>query len=127
MVKTFEQRFGDYISNSQSVPLSGYVADLGQMCPTQQAGGNAIVNGNIRLGDKITLKSLSIKGEITVGFGVAGDTDNRMRLLLVHFPDYIQGQTNTQYLQRVLQMYDGGATGSPIPSYAAQYSPYNSS
>lgn len=124
LVKTFEQRFGDYISNSQAVPLSGFVNDLGNMCPTLQAGGNAITNGNVRLGDKITLKSISIKGEITVGFGVAGDTDNRMRILLVHFPEYTQGLSNTVLIQKVLQMYDGGATGSPIPAYAAQYSPY---
>lgn len=124
LLKTFEQRFGDYVSNAQSVPLSGYVADLGNICPTLQSGGTAITNANIRLGDKITLKSIRIKGEITVGFGVAGDTDNRMRILLVHFPDYVQGQTNTQYIQRVLQMYDGGATGSTLPAYSAQYSPY---
>ena len=124
LMKTFEQRFGDYISNAQSVPLSGYVADLGQFCPTLQSGGTAITNANIRLGDKITLKSIAIKGEITVGFGVAGDTDNRMRILLVRMPEYRQGASNTAIIQKVLQMYDGGATGSPIPAYAAQYSPY---
>jgi len=71
IVKTFEQRQFDYTS-AVTAGLPGYALShassaawtMNSLCSTiQDAGTTAWSAGTVRIGDKITLKSLSIKGE----------------------------------------------------------------
>lgn len=125
IVKTFEQRQFDYTS-AVSAGLEGYALShatsaawtLASLCTTlQDAGSTTFTSGTVRLGDKITLKNLRIKGEIRAPFSAssAAEPDSRVRLLLVRFPEYTSGITAAALTSQILQQYPT-VSPSPYPS-----------
>lgn len=126
MVKTFEQRQSDYNTPVGGIGLSYLTSQywrLGDLCPTLQSNGaSQIEGGTIRLGDKITLKSLRIKGELQTPLGTGAENDSRVRLLLVKFPEW-DGQNAAVATSQVLQHYPN-VVGAGTSTYAVQYGPY---
>lgn len=125
IVKTFEQRQFDYTS-AVTAGLPGYALShassaawtMNSLCSTiQDAGTTSWSAGTVRIGDKITLKSLSIKGELRGSFSAssAAEPDNRVRLMLVRFPEYTPGTTAALLTSQVLQQYPT-STLTPYPS-----------
>ena len=125
IIKTFEQRQFDYTS-AVTAGLPGYALShassaawtMNSLCSTiQDAGSTPFSAGTVRLGDKITLKSLSIKGEVRGSFSAssAAEPDNRVRLMLVRFPEYTPGTTAATLTSQVLQQYPT-STLTPYPS-----------
>ena len=129
--KTFEQRQYDYTS-ALSVGQSGYSLShatsaawsMSSLCPTLQSNNGpsgAISLGTVRLGDKITLKSLSIRGEVR---GTSGsELDSRVRILLVKFKEYDPGTSAAILTSQVLQQYPT-TTGSYPSNLSTIYSSY---
>lgn len=138
LLKTFEQRFVDISpanSQAQSVDIGGWYYGMGKYAPTvdasigSTAGAQSALPDNLRIGNKITVKSIHFRGNLEVAQSlpvIPTETDNQIRLLAVLFPDYDSSNTLTpaQIVKQVLQQYDGGATGSPLAPYATMYSPY---
>ena len=138
LLKTFEQRFVDISpanSQAQSVDIGGWYYGMGTYAPTidatvsSGAAGNVALPDNLRIGNKITVKSIHFRGNLEVAQSlpvIPTETDNQIRLLAVLFPDYDSSNTLTpaQIVKQVLQQYDGGATGSPLAPYTTMYSPY---
>lgn len=126
IIKTFEQRQYDYTTPAGGVALS-YVTSqmfhMGSLCPTLQnntTGQPAISEGTVRLGDKITLMSIDIRGELRAT--IASEVDSRVRLLLVRFPEWNNQGAATATAQ-VLQQYPT-TTGGPTDPVVAQFSQY---
>lgn len=140
LLKTFEQRFVDISpqnSQAQSVTIGGWYYGMGKYAPTIDAGSSSTPGGgtsialpdNVRIGNKITVKSVRFRGNLEVAQSnpvIPTETDNQIRLLAVLFPDWDSTNTLTsaQILKQVIQQYDGGATGSALSPYATMYSPY---
>ncbi len=138
LLKTFEQRFVDISpanSQAQSVDIGGWYYGMGTYAPTTDAGSTTgtgasiALPDNVRIGNKITVKSIHFRGNLEVAQSlpvIPTETDNQIRLLAVLFPDYDSTNTLTpaQIVKQVLQQYDGGATGSPLAPYTTMYSPY---
>jgi len=138
LLKTFEQRFVDItpaLSQAQSVDVGGWYYGMGRYAPTIDASttggaaGPSALPDNLRIGNKITVKSIHFRGNLEVAQSIPvipTETDNQIRLLAVLFPDYDSTNTLTpaQIVKQVLQQYDGGATGSPLAPYVPMYSPY---
>lgn len=132
VLKTFEQRQFDYVS-AVTTGYNGYALShatsaawtMSALCSTiQDAGTTPFSAGTVRLGDKITLKSISIRGEVQSLFTGQGDTNNRVRLILVRFPEYIAGTTAATLTSQVLQQY-ATTTPTPFPSNLSSiYSSY---
>jgi len=123
VLKTFEQRQYDYTS-ALSAGSSGYALShatssawsMASLCPTLQSNnGNAgaISLGTVRLGDKITLKSASIRGEVRGT--ISSESDSRVRILLVNFKEFDAGTTAAVLTSQVLQQYST-VSPSPYPS-----------
>ena len=125
--KTFEQRQMDYTS-AVSTGYEGYALShatsaawtLNSLMPTSNvlAGSPVTEFGDeTRIGDKVTLKSLQIKGEVrgAVGTTVAAEASNRVRILLVRFPEYDAGTSAATLTSQVLQQYST-VSPSPFPS-----------
>lgn len=133
ITKTFEQRQYDYQAPAaptyDGMPLSyssPQVFRMSDFCPTLQDGTTASAqNGTVRLGDKITLRSLNMRGEIRAcnSAGVAAERTNIVRLILVRFPDSVVALTNAEIVSAVLQQYPTN-TGGPTNSVTACYSSY---
>lgn len=134
IIKTFEQRQYDFRAAAaptyDGTPLT-YSAPVvfrsSDLFPTQQSsltpsGANL---SQVRLGDKITLKSMRMKGEVRACFsGVAtAESSNIVRLILVQFPQGIVNYTNAEVCSIVLQDYPT-QTGGPINSVMALHSHY---
>lgn len=139
LLKTFEQRFVDIspqLSQAQSVTTGGWYYGMGKYAPTVDAGSTAVGTGtsialpdNLRIGNKITVKSIHFRGNLEVAQSIPvipTETDNQIRLLAVLFPDWDSSNTLTsaQILKQVIQQYDASATGSALSPYTAMYSPY---
>ena len=126
MVKTFEQRQTDYNTPAGGVACSYLTSQyfrMSDLCPTVQSDASSeIEEGVIRLGDKITLRSISIKGELNTALGTAAENDSRIRLLLVRFPEW-DGQNAAIATSQVLQHYTTTLGAGPDP-ICVQYSPY---
>lgn len=128
--KTFDQRQADHYTpvGGTNIPyLTAYAENMSTLCPTVQSAGAApnlpIEDGQIRLGDKITLLSLDIKGEVRAPpVSSATDVTNKVRLLLVRFKED-DNQTPAQLMSSVLQHYPAVA-GTPVSYEATMYSPY---
>ena len=126
IVKTFEQRQGDYLTTTGGVALSyatSQIFTMGTLCPTIQSGSatpDPLSSGTVRLGDKITLKSLHIRGELRAT--INSEVDSRVRLLLVRFNTW-DGQTAAIATSQVLQHYPT-QTGGPTDPVCVQYSQY---
>jgi len=134
VLKTFEQRQHDYVAPSTTGGYIGtalsYVAPTvfraSDLYPTLQDGTPASAqNGTVRLGDKITLKSMRFQGEIraTDSNGTAAERTNIVRMLLVHFKDSVVALTNAEIVSAVLQQYPT-ITGGTMTSVSACYSSY---
>lgn len=126
MLKTFEQRQSDYNTPAGGVACS-YVTSqyfrMSDLCPTIQSDASSeIEQGVIRLGDKITLKSVSIKGELNTALGTGAENDSRIRLMLVRFIEW-DGQNAAVATSQVLQHYPTTVGAGPDP-ICVQYSPY---
>lgn len=141
ILKTFEQRIVDMpisiagvnLANSDvAVGNGGYFLEFGKYCPTTSqseytSGAGPTVQQalpqNIRIGDKITLRSMKVKGSVKAALSSAiGDADNQIRLMAVLIPDWSSisaGATAGTILQSVLQNY-----GSSYTDQAPMYSPY---
>jgi len=126
MVKTFEQRQADYTTPAGGTALSYLTSQyfrMSDLCPTVQSdAASQIEQGVIRLGDKITLRSLVIKGELNTALGTGAENDSRVRLLLVRFPEW-DGQNAAVATSQVIQHYPNVVGAGPDP-ILAQYSPY---
>ncbi len=129
--KTFEQRQYDYTS-AITTGLSGYALShatsaawsMSSLCPTLQSNNGAsgaILLGTVRLGDKITLKSLSIRGEVRGTIG--SELDSRVRVLLVKFKEYDPGTSAATLTSQVLQQYPT-TTGAYPSNLSTIYSSY---
>jgi len=133
VLKTFEQRQYDYAPAGAptytGVPLSYTTPQVWRMsdiCPTLQDGTTASAQyGTVRLGDKITLKSLRFRGEVRAcdSAGTAAERTNIVRLILVRFPDSVVALTNAEIVSAVLQQYPT-VTGGGTSSVTACYSSY---
>jgi len=133
VLKTFEQRQYDFAPvgapTYTGVPLSYTTPQVWRMsdfCPTLQDGTTASAqNGTVRLGDKITLKSLRFRGEVRAcdSAGVAAERTNIVRLILVRFMDSVVALTNAEIVSAVLQQYPT-ITGGTMSSVTAMYSSY---
>ena len=140
IVRTFEQRQHDYIS-AVTAGLEGYALSyatsaawtLNSLCATSEMQNfpptyvPGIGQLSQRIGDKITLKSLSIRGEVRSAFNNAtgAEIDNRVRLLLVRYSDYDAANppSAAQITSDVLQLYSTSVS-SPYPSNLTSiYSP----
>ena len=137
VVKTFEQRQYDFIAAAAptytGTPLlytTPVVFRGSDMYPTvqdpaaiQPTGANQY--STIRLGDKITFKSLKIQGEVRAcdSASAAGERTNIVRLILVKFPESVVALTNAEIVSSVLQQYPT-QTGTSINSVMACYSQY---
>lgn len=123
--KTFDQRQADHmtpVGGTQIPYTTAYAENMSTLCDTVQSG-TAVNVGNIRLGDKITLLSLDIKGEIRAPpVSSATDVINKVRLLLVRFKED-DNQTPAELMSSVLQHYLSNA-GTPVSFEATMYSPY---
>lgn len=137
LLKTFEQRFVDNdpsLQGDQAVSTGGLMLQFGKMAPTTNANdyvyppGSAqdFIPQNLRIGDKITVKSYKIRGQVKCALGTAaGDSNNQVRLMAVLFPDWgsITGLATAAFLlQTVLQSTTAGSASTPASS--AIYSPY---
>lgn len=133
MLKTFEQRQFDFVSAAAptytGTPLlysTPVVFRASNLYPTLQDGTTASAqNGTVRLGDKITLKSLRIKGEIRAcdSAATAAERTNIVRMIMVRFPDSVVSLTNAEICSAVLQQYPtvtGGSLG-PVDSMYSSY------
>lgn len=128
--KTFDQRQFDYSTpqNGSSVSWgSAYDANMSTLCTTIQStagpgGTSTVEDGTVRIGDKITLSSLSIKGEL-VGPPSGNESNNRVRLMLVRFKEDDLNYNAAQLVAAVLQNYPT-AVGSAMSYEGAIYSPY---
>lgn len=131
VLKTFEQRQYDYTS-AITTGLSGYALShatsaawsMSSLCPTLQSNNGpsgAISLGTIRLGDKITLKSVSIRGEVRGTIG--SELDSRVRILLVKFKEYDPGTSAATLTSQVLQQYPT-TTGAYPSNLSTIYSSY---
>jgi len=131
--KTFEQRQSDYTS-AVTTGYEGYALShatsaawtMASLCSTSQALGGApatTFGDNTRIGDKITLKSLSIRGEVRGAQGATNEKDSRVRILLVRFPQYTAGTTAAVLTSQVLQQYPT-TTGSYPSNLSTIYSSY---
>lgn len=129
--KTFEQRQYDYTS-AVSTGSSGFALShvtsaawsMSSLCPTLQSNNGtagAISLGTIRLGDKITLKSLQIRGEVRGTIG--SEADSRVRILLVQFKEYDAGTSAAVLTSQVLQQYPT-VTGAFPSNLSTIYSSY---
>lgn len=133
VAKTFEQRQFDYVGPAaptySGVPLSygtPTVFRASDLYPTLQDGTTASAqNGTVRLGDKITLKSMRMKGEIRACDSALATSErtNIVRLILVKFEDSVVALTNAEICSAVLQQYPT-VTGGTINSVQACYSSY---
>lgn len=134
VLKTFEQRQHDYVAPSTTGGYTGlalsYVAPqvfrASDLYPTLQDGTTSSAqNGTIRLGDKITLKSMRFQGEVraTESDAASAERTNLVRMLLVHFKDSIVSLTNAEVVSAVLQQYPT-ITGGSMTSVSACYSSY---
>lgn len=133
VLKTFEQRQHDYVApsgtNYTGMPLSYQSPQVfrgSDLYPTLQDGTPASAqNGTIRLGDKITLKSLRMRGEVRAcdSAGAAAERTNIVRLILVRFSESVVSLTNAEICSAVLQQYPT-ITGGTIGSVDAMYSSY---
>lgn len=140
IIKTFEQRQHDYMS-AVSAGLEGYALSyatsaawtLNSLCATSEMQNfpptyvPGIGQLSQRIGDKITLKSLSIRGELRASFNNAtgAEIDNRVRLMLVRYAEYETASppSAAQITSDVLQLYSTSVT-SPYPSnLTSMYSP----
>ena len=61
------------------------------------------VGDNDRIAQKLTLKSLQIKGQMTVGYGLTPDNFNQMRIMLIK---YKTNGSTTPPISAVLQYHD---------------------
>lgn len=134
VVKTFEQRQFDFLAPAaptyDGMPLlysTPVVLRGSDLYPTvQDPTGIAPASttaAQIRLGDKITLKSMDIRGEIRAcqSSGAAAERTNIVRLILVKFIDSVVSLTNAEIVSAVLQQYPT-QTGTAINSIQACYS-----
>ncbi len=133
VLKTFEQRQHDFTP----VPAPTYTGTPliygtpqvwtgSDLYPTLQDGSTtSFENGTVRLGDKITFKSLRLKGEIRACDSslTAAESSNIIRLICVLFPDSVIGKTGAEIVSSVLQQYPT-ATPSVYNSVQACYSSY---
>lgn len=135
IVKTFEQRIVDNpvasVAQDVAVGNGGFFMDMGKYAPTTNENSYLSAPGvtqnylphNLRIGDKITVKSLKVRGSVKCALGtVAGDSNNQLRLMAVLIPDYASiaaGTTAGTLLQQVLQNY-----GINFSAQAPIYSPY---
>lgn len=133
--KTFEQRQWDYTS-AVSAGYEGYALShatsaawsMSSLCPTSNSIGGApptALDDQIRLGDKITLKTIQIRGEVrgALGTTVAAEASNRVRIMLVRFPEYDAGTSAAVLTSQVLQQY-ATVTGSYPSNLSSIYSSY---
>ncbi len=133
VLKTFEQRQYDYAPTAAptytGTPLSystPQVWRMSDLCPTLQDGTTASAqNGTVRLGDKITIKSIRFKGEVRAcdSASATAERTNIVRLILVRFPDSVVALTNAEIVSAVLQQYPT-VTGGSLNSVQACYSSY---
>ena len=134
LLKTFEQRFVDNapaLTGDVSVDSGGLFYSMGKLAPTTQDnsfqyGGGAVqpqLPQNLRVGDKITVKSYRLRGQIKCALGTAiGDSNNQVRLMAVLIPDWgsiSAAATAATLLKNVLQAYGGSYSVA-----APMYSPY---
>lgn len=124
--KTFDQRQHDDATLNAGIDitwLTGLSIDMATFCPTSQAATGIDV-GTVRFGDKITLSSLSIRGEIRAPRAAVGtETVNKVRMMLVRFPKDGVSLTSAIALSSVLQNYP--TVAATTTSYeAVMYSPY---
>jgi len=140
IIKSFENRFVDNDPNTMNpvdISNGGLMYTMGKLVPTTPenqytfppGASQTVLPQNLRIGDKITVKSYRIRGQITCALGVlAGDANNRVRLMAVHFPDLDlnnPGNNTAIVLQKVLQFCSAGSTVSgAYPNSAPFFSPY---
>lgn len=133
VLKTFEQRQHDYVCPAAptyigcpliyGTPKVWFASDL---YPTLQDGSTtSFQNGTVRLGDKITFKSLRLRGELraTDSATATAEKTNIVRLLCVLFPDSVIGNTGAEVCSKVLQQYPT-ATPTVYSSVDSLYSSY---
>lgn len=124
--KTFDQRQHDSSTLNAGIDvtwLSGLSIDMATLCPTNQAA-TGIDAGTVRIGDKITLSSISIKGEIRAPRAATGTEDyNKVRMMLVRFPKDGVFLTAPIAVSSVLQNYPTVAA-TTVSYDAVMYSPY---
>ena len=133
VLKTFEQRQHDFVPAAaptyDGTPLiygTPQVWTGSDLYPTLQDGSTtSFENGTVRLGDKITFKSLRLKGEVRAvqSSNVASERSNIIRLMCVLFPDSVIGKTGAEIVSTVLQQYPT-ATPSVYNSVQACHSSY---
>lgn len=133
IVKTFEQRQHDFTSIPAATYLgtplpylSPQVFRASDLYPTLQDGSTtSFENGTVRLGDRITMKSIHMKGEVraTASTAATAELDDIVRLIAVRFPDNVNNLTNAEIISAVLQQY-GTATPSAYNSVTALCSSY---
>jgi len=133
MIKTFEQRQFDYVAPAAptyiGTPLlygTPVVLRANKLYPTLQDGTTASAqNGTIRLGDKITLRSMRIQGEVRAcdSAGAAAERTNLVRFILVKFKESIVSLTDAEVCSAVLQQYPT-VTGGNLTSVDSIYSSY---
>ncbi len=133
VLKTFEQRQFDYAPTAAptytGTPLiygTPVVWRMSDFCPTLQDGTTASAqNGTVRLGDKITLKSIRMRGEVRAcdSNSSTAERTNIVRLILVRFPDSVVALTNAEIVSAVLQQYPT-VTGGTLNSVQSCYSSY---
>lgn len=133
VLKTFEQRQHDYAPTAAptytGTPLiygTPQVWRMSDICPTLQDGTTASAqNGTVRLGDKITLKSIRFKGEVRAcdSSAATAERTNIVRLILCRFPDSVVALTNAEIVSAVLQQYPT-VTGGSLNSVQSCYSSY---
>lgn len=133
VLKTFEQRQHDFVSASAptyiGTPLPYGTPQVwrgADLYPTLQDGSaTSMQNGTIRLGDKITFKSLHLRGELRATDSTLGTAEksNVIRLLCVQFPDSVIALTNAEISSAVLQQYPTSST-TTLTSVDSMYSSY---
>jgi len=133
VLKTFEQRQHDFVAASAptylGTPLPYGTPQVwrgSDLYPTLQDGSaTAAQNGTVRLGDKITFKSLRLRGEIraTDSATPAAEKTNIIRLIAVMFPDSVVSLTNAEICSTVLQQYPTSGS-STLTSVDSMYSSY---
>lgn len=141
VLKTFEQRQHDYVS-AVSVGQSGYALSyatsaawtLNSLCSTAEMQTfspnyvpGALGGKSQRIGNKITLRSLSIKGEVRASFNNAtgAEIDNRVRLILVRYSEYDTASppSAAQITSDILQLYSTSMTSPYSSNLTSIYSP----
>lgn len=133
MIKTFEQRQYDYVAPAAptyiGTPLvygTPVVLRASDLYPTLQDGTTASAqNGTVRLGDKITLTSMRIKGEVRAcdSNSATAERTNIVRFILVKFKESVVALTNAEICSAVLQQYPT-VTGGALSSVDSMYSSY---